>query len=209
MTRRHLWLFLLATLLLGAKSHAAEPAAKRGIVKGTITLAGKPAADVVVSLEGVPAEIAKADLAAAKPKKAVMDQREMKLVPYVLPVLIGTAVDFPNNDKNWHNIYSKSDAKKFDLGLYAPGKTRTVTFDKPGIVRILCNVHPNMEAFIVVKEHPYFTAADKSGNYRLNNVPLGRYRLQVWHPQLGTTETGVELVREGEVVDINFDLKKK
>lgn len=207
--RRYLWVFLLATFLLGAKAHAAEPAAKRGIVKGTITLAGKPTADVVVSLEGVPAVIAKVDLAAAKPKNAVMDQREMKLVPYVLPVLVGTTVDFPNNDKIWHNIYSKSEAKKFDLGLYAPGKSRKVMFDKPGVVRVLCNVHPNMEAFIVVKEHPYFTAADKSGNYRLNNVPLGTYRLQIWHPQLGTTEASVELVREGEVVAINFDLKKK
>lgn len=209
MTRRYLWVFLLATLLLGAEARAAEPAAKRGIVKGTITLAGKPTADVVVSLEGVPAEIAKADLAVGKPKKAVMDQREMKLVPYVLPVLIDTTVDFPNNDKNWHNIYSKSDAKKFDLGLYAPGKSRSVTFDKAGVVRVLCNVHPNMEAFIVVKNHPYFIAPDKNGNYRLDGVPLGKYRLQVWHPQLGTTEAGVELVREGEVVDINFDLKKK
>jgi plastocyanin len=209
MTRRFLWVVLLATLLLGAKAPVAELEAKRGIVKGTITLAGKPTADVVVSLEGVPAEIAKADLAAAKPKNAVMDQREMKLVPYVLPVLINTTVGFPNNDKNWHNIYSKSDAKKFDLGLYAPGKFRSVTFDKPGVVRVLCNVHPNMEAFIVVKNHPYFIAPDKNGNYRLDGVPVGKYRLQVWHPQLGTTEAGVELVREGEVVDINFDLRKK
>jgi plastocyanin len=209
MTRRFLWVVLLATLLLGAKAPVAELEAKRGIVKGTITLAGKPTADVVVSLEGVPAEIAKADLAAAKPKNAVMDQREMKLVPYVLPVLINTTVGFPNNDKNWHNIYSKSDAKKFDLGLYAPGKFRSVTFDKPGVVRVLCNVHPNMEAFIVVKNHPYFIAPETNGNYRLDGVPVGKYRLQVWHPQLGTTEAGVELVREGEVVDINFDLRKK
>jgi plastocyanin len=209
MTRRYLWVFLLATLLLGARAHAAEPAAMRGIVKGTITLAGKPTADVVVSLEGVPAEIAKVDLAAAKPKMAVMDQREMTLIPYVLPVLVGTTVDFPNKDKIWHNIYSKSDTKSFDLGLYAPGKSRSVTFDKTGVVRVLCNVHPNMEAFIVVKNHPYFIAPDKNGNYRLDAVPVGKYRLQVWHPQLGTTDVGVALVREGEVVDINFDLKKK
>jgi plastocyanin len=209
MTRSYVWVFLVVTLGLGVKAHAAETAVKRGIVKGTITFAGKPTADVVVSLEGVPAEIAKVDLAAAKSKNGVMDQREMKLVPHVLSVLVGTTVDFPNNDKVWHNIYSKSEAKKFDLGLYPPGKSRSVTFDKPGVVRVLCNVHPSMEAFIVVKQYPYFAAPDQSGNYRLNNVPLGKYRLQVWHPQLGTTETGVELVREGEVVDINFDLKKK
>lgn len=208
MTRRCLWAVALAALFVGPDVRAGE-AAKVGIVKGTVTVAGKPTADVVVSLEGVAPEIFKAQMSGGRSQKAVLEQREMKFIPSVLPVLVGTTVDFPNKDKNWHNIYSKSEAKKFDLGLYPPGKTRSVTFDKPGIVRILCNVHPNMEAFIVVEEHPYFTAADKLGNYRLNNVPLGRYRLQVWHPQLGTTEAGVELVREDEVVDINFDLKKK
>jgi hypothetical protein len=100
-------------------------------------------------------------------------------------------------------------AKDFDLGLYPPGKTGSTTFDKPGVVRILCNAHPDMEAFIVVKEHPFFSSADKGGNYRLNGVPLGKYRIQVWHPELGITETGVELVRAGEILDVNFDLKKK
>jgi len=208
MTRRYLWAVALAALFVAPDVRAGE-AAKVGIVKGTVTVAGKPTADVVVSLEGVAAEIFKAQISGARLQRAVLEQREMKFIPSVLPVLVGTTVDFPNNDKTWHNIYSKSEAKKFDLGLYPPGKTRSVTFDKPGIVRVLCNVHPSMEAFIVVKEHPYFTAADKSGNYRLNNVPLGRYRLQVWHPQLGASETVVEIVRENEVVDINFDLKKK
>jgi plastocyanin len=178
-------------------------------VKGTVTLAGKPTADVVVSLEGVAPEVIKRQISAGGARKAVLDQRNMKFIPFVLPVLVGTTVNFPNNDKSWHNVYSKSDAKKFDLGLYAPGKSRSVTFDKPGVVRVLCNVHPSMEAFIVVKEHPYFAAPDQSGNYRLDNVPIGKYRLQAWHPQFGTTEYGVEIVREGEVVDVNFDLKKK
>jgi plastocyanin len=209
MSRRGFGWIVLATLFLGAEAYGADAPAKGGIVKGTITVAGKPTADVAVSVEGIPAEVAKAHMSAAKSQKAVLDQRELKFVPYVLPVLVGTTVDFPNNDKSWHNAYSKSDVKKFDLGLYSPGKTRSVSFDKPGLVRILCNVHPNMEAFIVVKEHPYFTVPDSRGNYRLDGVPLGKFRLQVWHPQLGTTETGVAIVRDGEVVDINFDLKKK
>jgi plastocyanin len=208
MTRRYLWAVALAALFLTPNVRAGE-AAKVGIVKGTVTVARTPTADVVVSIEGVAPEIFKAQISGARLQRAVLEQREMKFIPSVLPVLVGTTVDFPNHDKTWHNIYSKSEAKKFDLGLYPPGKTRSVTFDKPGIVRVLCNVHPSMEAFIVVKAHPYFSAADKSGNYRLNNVPLGRYRLQVWHPQLGTSETVVEIVHEDEVVDINFDLKKK
>ena len=209
MTRRSLGWIAVATLLLGGEAYGADAAAKGGIVKGTITIAGKPTADVVVSLEGVPQETAKARLAAAKSKKTLVDQRDMKFTPFVLPLVVGTTVEFPNNDKSWHNVYSKSDVKSFDLGLYAPGKSRSQVFDKPGVVRVLCNAHPAMEAFIVVKDHPYIAAPDKRGNFRLDGVPLGKFRVQVWHPQLGTTDTGVAIVRDGEVVDINFDLKKK
>lgn len=209
MTPRHVRLLTLPLLFLAVQLHGAEVAIKSGIIKGTITMAGKPTSDVVVSVEGVSAESAKAQITAAKSKKAVMDQREMKFLPRVLPVLVGATVEFPNHDTAWHNVYSKGGAKDFDLGLYPPGKSRSVTFDKAGVARILCNAHPNMEAFIVVKEHPFFSGADKGGNYRLDGVPLGKYRIQVWHPELGSTETGVELVRAGEVLDVNFDLKKK
>jgi plastocyanin len=198
----------VAAFLFAADLYSATVADRSGVVKGRITIAGKPTADAVVSIEGIAAERVKARSAAFS-RKAVLDQREMKFTPHVLPVLVGTTVDFPNNDKNWHNVYSKSEAKEFDVGLYAPGKSRSAKFDKPGVVRILCNVHPAMEAFIVVKEHPYFAAADKQGNYRIDAVPLGKYRVQVWHPQMGTSETGVEIVRDGEVLDISFDLKKK
>jgi plastocyanin len=209
MNQRSLGWITVATLLLGAEAYGADAAAKGGIIKGTITIAGKPTADVVVSVEGVPQEIAKARLAAAKSKKAIIDQRDMKFTPFVLPIVAGTTVEFPNNDKSWHNVFSKSDTKPFDLGLYSPGKSRSQVFDKPGIVRILCNAHPAMEAFIVVKDHPYIAAPDKRGNFRLDGVPLGKFRVQVWHPQLGTTDTGVAIVRDGEVVDVNFDLKNK
>ena len=209
MTRSYVGLFVLSALLLGTAAGAADVAVKSGIVKGTVTIAGKPTSDVVVSIEGVSAAGAKARLAALKLKKAVMDQRDNKFSPTVLAVVVGGKVDFPNNDKSWHNVYSKGGAKDFDLGLYAPGKSRGVTFDKPGVARILCNAHPNMEAFIVVKEQPFFSIADKGGNYRIDGIPLGTYRITVWHPELGTTEAGIELVRDGQVSDLNFDLKKK
>ena len=76
-------------------------------------------------------------------------------------------------------------------------------------MRILCNVHPNMEAYVVVKSHPYFSVPDSRGNYSLNGIPLGKYRIEVWHPELGTSATSVELVRGGEVLAINVDLKKE
>jgi len=209
MKRFQIEILALSALWFSTAAGAADVAAKRGIVKGTVTIAGKPTSDVVVSVEGVPQGKLETRSSKLKTSKAVMDQRESKFIPTVLPLEVGTRVEFPNNDKSWHNVYSKGGAKDFDLGLYAPGKSRSVTFDKPGVARILCNAHPNMEAFVVVKEHPFFSAADKRGNYRIDGIPLGKYRVTVWHPELGTTEAEVELVREGQVSDINFDLKKK
>lgn len=207
MTRARFWPLITALCFFPGMLFGAD--AKTGIIKGTITIAGKPTADVVVSLEDVPQDGVKARIASIKTQKAVMDQRNMKFIPYVLPVLVGTTVDFPNNDTNWHNAFSKSATKDFDLGLYPPGQTRSSTFENAGVVRILCNVHPAMETFIVVKGHPFFAAPDARGNYRLDGVPLGKYRLQVWHLELGTTDVGVAIVRHGEVLGIDFDLKKK
>jgi plastocyanin len=209
MTRSYVGIFTLSALLFSSTAGAAEIAAKSAIVKGTVTIAGKPASNVVVSVEGVATDSVKARLAAMKSKAAVMDQKESQFHPAILPIVVGTKVAFPNHDKSWHNVFSKGGAKDFDVGLYPPGKSRDVTFDKPGVARILCNAHPNMEAFIVVKEHPFFSAADKAGNYRIDGIPLGTYRVTVWHPELGIIEAGVELVRDGQVSDINFDLKKK
>ena len=132
----------------------------------------------------------------------------MKFVPRVLAIVAGTIVDFSNNDKTWHNVYSTAEAKKFDLGLYPPQKTRSATFDKPGVVRILCNVHPAMEAFIVVKDHPYYAITEKRGNYEIENIPLGKYTVEVWHPEFGAKKLPFELVREGQVLVLDIDLKK-
>jgi plastocyanin len=208
MRRYPLWVLLLSSLILVESVYGGE-AIKAGMVKGTITMGGKPASDAVVSVEGLPQESLRPQLSNDKFKRAFMDQRDIKFIPRVLPVLVGTRVDFRNNDKTFHNVFSTSEAKKFDIGLQPPGKTRSVAFDKPGVVRILCNVHPDMEGFIVVKGHPYFSAADKQGSYQINAVPVGKYRLDIWHPDFGTQVLPFELVREGEVLAIDVDLKKK
>lgn len=208
-TKFQLWFWLTTALFLPTTILGAEGAAKVGIIKGSITIGGKPTTDAVVSVEGLPPEIFKSQLLNIKTKRGVMDQREMKFLPRLLPVLVGTTVEFPNNDKAWHNVFSPSEVKKFDLGLYTSGKSRSVTFDKAGVVKILCNVHPDMEAYVVVKEHPYYAASDTRGNYRLNGVPLGKYRLEVWHPESGTRVVPFELVREGEVLGLDVDLKNQ
>lgn len=202
------WALTLFGLFLHAMAFGGE-AVKTGIVKGSITVGGRPTSDVVVSIEGISKENLKFQISDQKPEPALIDQQDMKFVPHVLPVLVGTSVEFANNDKTFHNVFSTSEAKRFDLGLYSPGRRRTVTFDKSGLVRILCHVHPNMEAYVVVKEHPYFAVTDKRGNYQISAVPLGKYRLEIWHPDFGTRVVPVELVREGEVLAIDLDFKKK
>ena len=202
--------WLLVGVLVGLPSVArAADASGFGIVKGTITIGGKPAPDAVVSIEGLSKEQIKTQMSHTKPQKKIIDQRNLKFLPTVAAITVGETVDFPNNDKSWHNVYSKGGANDFDLGLYAPGKTRSKKFDKVGVSRILCNAHPNMEAFVVVKDHPFYSATDSRGNYEIKNVPLGKARVEIWYPNLEVTSETVEIVRDGEVFALNVDLKNR
>ena len=205
---RTIFLLLPLTLLVGANTAAlaAGPDSNSGAVVGTVTVNGQPTSDVVISLEGFAPGSEKDLHPAAEHRKVTMAQRDMKFYPYVLPVLVGTTVEFPNDDQVWHNIYSDSKVKTFDLGLYGPGKSKAVTFDTPGVVRILCNVHPTMEAYIIVEDHLNFASPDARGNYRFEGIPLGTYHLQVWHPSLGVKTESFTLERAGEVdrIDVNL-----
>lgn len=178
-----------------------------GIVKGSITIGGKPASDAVVSIEGLSKQQIRTQMSLHKTRKTVIDQRNLKFTPTVVAIMAGESVDFPNNDKSWHNVYSKGGANDFDLGLYPPGKSRSKKFDKPGVSRVLCNAHPDMEAYVVVKDHPFYSTTDSRGNYEIKNVPLGKVRVQIWHPDLDVRNETVELVRDGEVFALNIDLK--
>ena len=202
--------WLLVGVLIGVPSAVrAADGSGFGIVKGTITVGGKPAPDAVVSIEGLSPDQIKTQMAHTKPQKKIIDQRNLKFIPTVVAIMAGETVDFPNNDKSWHNVYSKGGANDFDLGLYASGKTRSKTFDKPGVSRILCNAHPNMEAFVVVKNHPFFSATDSRGNYEIKNVPLGKVRVEIWYPNLEVRSDNIEIVRDGEVFALSVDLKKR
>ena len=202
-----LWVMFVAVLLVFSPAVVAADGVE--IIKGTITIGGKPATDAVISVEGLSKEQVKAQMSQSKPQNRIMDQRNMKFVPTVVAIMVGETVDFPNNDNSWHNVYSKGGASDFDLGLYAPGKTRSQKFDKPGVSRILCNAHPNMEGFIVVKDHPFFSTTDSRGNYEIKNVPLGKVRVEIWHPSFGVRSESIQIVRPGEVYALNVDLKKR
>ena len=207
---KSLTLWLLVGLLAGLPSAGrAADASGFGIVKGTITVGGKPAPDAVVSIEGLSQDQIKDRMVHTKPRKNIIDQRNGKFNPTVVAMMAGAPIDFPNNDKSWHNVYSKGGANDFDLGLYPPGKTRSKKFDKAGVSRILCNAHPDMEAFVVVKDHPFFSTTDSRGNYEIKNVPLGKVRVEIWYPNFDVRSDNIEIVRDGEVFALSVDLKKR
>lgn len=111
---------------------------------------------------------------------AELDQRNEAFIPYVLAVRAGTTVRFPNRDRTYHNVFSFSKAKRFDLGRYARGHSKTVRFDRAGVVRVFCDIHAHMSAFILVFAHPFFALTDADGRYRITDVPPGSHSLTVW-----------------------------
>ncbi|MEW5982437.1 MAG: carboxypeptidase regulatory-like domain-containing protein [Acidobacteriota bacterium] len=113
--------------------------------------------------------------------RATMDQRNETFVPHVLAITVGTTVDFPNSDVIFHNVFSLSKAKTFDLGRYARGKSKSVRFDRPGVVQVFCDIHSHMSAYILVFSHRYFSVTDAEGRYALEGVPSGAYTVVVWH----------------------------
>jgi plastocyanin len=142
----------------------------------------QPVADAIVSLMPLdaPAKLAPP----AEP--LVISQRGEEFEPYVTALVVGTRVAFPNRDTVRHQVYSLSKTKPFEIPLYGPGVGETVTFDKPGVVSLGCNIHDWMSAHVVVLETPFFKKTPADGAALLADLPPGRYRLDVWHPRLAT-----------------------
>ena len=136
--------------------------------------------------------------------RARIDQRNESFVPHVLAVVAGTTVDFPNSDLIYHNVFSLSRTKSFDLGRYAAGRSKSVRFDRPGIVRVFCEIHSHMSAFILVFAHRYFAVTDPDGDYRIDNVPPGSYSAFVWNEALPLETRRVTIPESGGDVELNF-----
>src|SRR5205807_1952519 len=131
---------------------------------------------------------------------AVMDQRNETFVPHVLAITTGTTVDFPNSDRFYHNVFSLSKTRTFDLGRYAAGNSRQVRFDRAGIVRVFCDIHSHMNAFILVFSHPFFGMTDSEGRYRIDNVPPGTWGVVAWN-EGAASETRPVAVPDGGVAE--------
>jgi plastocyanin len=199
-------------------------AARNGIIRGRVELhrvitpmerrpgvadLGTPAArDVtdtlrsVVYLESAPRGAFETD----EGGHAVLDQHNETFVPHVLAITTGTTVDFPNSDKFFHNVFSLSKTKRFDLGRYAAGHSQSVRFDRPGIVRVFCDIHSHMNAFILVFSHPFFALTDAEGRYHIDNVPPGTYNVVAWN-EGNSSEPRPVTVPDGGVGELDFTLR--
>ena len=136
-------------------------------------------------------------------RRAVMDQRNETFVPHVLAIMAGTIVEFPNSDKTFHNVFSLSKVKRFDLGRYAAGKSKSVRFDRPGVVRVFCDIHSHMNAFILVFSHPFFDLTEPDGRFRLESVPPGTYTVVGWYEGEARINRSVT-VGPGAAVDLEL-----
>ncbi len=196
---------LLLLLALGA---GAAPA-RAGRITGVVKPRGlRTPANILVYLARAPR--VKLDLSRTK---FVMDQRNLSFSPHLLPVPVGATVAFPNNDKVNHNVFSLSLARRFNLGSYPPGSSKNVTFDRPGVVELRCDVHQDMRAYILVLKSPYYAITDATGAFTIPDpkllaaqglgpvpeLPPGRYLVKTWHEKLKGARARVVVPARGPV----------
>ncbi len=156
-----------------------------------------PPAAALVYLEGPPA---------APPRDEVVEIRQegLQFRPRAVAVQRGMRVSFPNLDKEYHNVFSYSKPKRFDLGRYPQGETREVKLDQPGLVRVYCEIHEHMRAYVLVVDHRYYAAAEADGRFSIADVPPGVYTLVAWHERFEPVRRRVE-VKTGRVeIDVTF-----
>jgi plastocyanin len=224
--------FILATIVLSL----AGAAATAGTIVGNVRAEGKADADndsaaggayanrkykfvekvdytamhdFVVYIEGITATNSAPSTNLTQVATTRIAQHGAIFSPHVLPVMVGTTVEWPNDDEIYHNVFSMSDAKQFDLGLYKGNPPdKRVTFDKPGRVDVFCSIHTDMHCIVLVLENPYFASTDENGNYTIPDVPPGTYKLKAWQERLPADEKEIVVPTNGEVrADFTLGIK--
>jgi len=183
------WRRCLCSLLIGSLLAPAALMAQTLTVTGRVTLLGPASrgrradnSNAVVYLTPLqritPAPPVKN---APELRRYQLVQKNKRFIPHLLVVPVGAEVEFPNHDPFFHNVFSLFEGKRFDLGLYEAGATRTITFNRPGVSYIFCNIHPEMSAVVIVAKYPYYGVSNAAGEVTISAVPAGRYRLYIWH----------------------------
>ena len=191
-----------ATVGKDDEAEAPKPKAKIGMLHGSIKIDGKaPSGIGVVQLYPV-----KGGGAKRVAKQRVIEQRNKEFAPHVMAVPVGSTVSFPNYDTIFHNVFSLSKTKAFDLGMYKTGEARDVKFDKPGIVRLGCNLHANMSAYVVVVDAPHYIVVDQDGAYSFKALAPGKYKVVAWDEHGGDPVSAEVDVKEGDNAQ-DLDLK--
>jgi plastocyanin len=183
---------VVALVLLGA----AVPA-PAGTVRGRVALVDKgaraaaDAADAVVWIDGPKTR--------PRPSAATIVMKDKAFAPRVVVVPVGGTVEFPNQDPVFHNVFSVSGENRFDLDLYKKPKSGAQRFDRPGLVRVYCNIHPQMSAFVLVRDNPFWARPAADGSFTIENVPAGDWVLKAWHERAGEASQPLTVSAEGAV----------
>jgi plastocyanin len=215
------FLVFISAVGLAATTSAKDDAAVEGVVQlppptmeralsqrygtnaeATLTASNPPAA--IIYLEGnFPLNVKPV----AKTSAEQMAQKNILFAPDLVAVRVGTAVEFPNLDDTYHNVFSYSKTKRFDLGRYRKNeKPGTVIFDKPGVVTVHCEIHDRMRGTLLILETPYFQKTDSSGHYRLDHLPAGHFALKAWINETDVRERSVDL-KSGATLHVDFPSK--
>lgn len=177
---------LIAVFLFASHAGAAK-------LSGTVTCKGaRDNSDAVVYIDAIAGKTFQPPTAAVS-----VDQKQLAFVPHVVAVQTGTPVEFLNSDPFLHNVFSPDACcDKFNLGSWPQGQKKAYTFKKECVATLLCNVHPEMEGFVVAVPTPYFAVTDKTGKWSIPDVPAGKYTLKVWHPKLKGTSKSVDVTAD-------------